>query len=226
MAWLSVGPPRRQLLRPGEMQVVDPLAAVRVLAPVFAPVDAEFAAQDAGGDEGPDVEAHAVVEVWLPADGLLVQRLPAHVDVVGRLAVADQLQLLFELQRGDETALRAGLAGITSRALVADPGAQIGVDQLVQRGPVQFVVVDQRVEAVFAAVPNVPDERAVLEQFARESVGHLGENLWASIARKMTSGDYFAKPVLLDSKGRWGGILPYVRVWFTVTGKISASTGR
>jgi len=39
-------------------------------------------------------------------------------------------------------------------------------------------------------------------------------------------GDYFAEPVRLDSKGRWGGILPYVRVWFTVTEKSNANTNR
>ncbi len=37
-------------------------------------------------------------------------------------------------------------------------------------------------------------------------------------------GDYFAEPVRLDEKGRWGGILPYVRVWFTVTETVNAST--
>ncbi len=36
-------------------------------------------------------------------------------------------------------------------------------------------------------------------------------------------GDYFAEPVMLDDKGQWGGILPYPRVWFTVTRKDDAT---
>ncbi len=52
------------------------------------------------------------------------------------------------------------------------------------------------------------------------------EHLYVQTRSFALPGDYFAEPVLLDSKGRWGGILPYVRVWFTVTSKISASTDR
>jgi len=32
-------------------------------------------------------------------------------------------------------------------------------------------------------------------------------------------GDYFAEPVYLNEAGKWGGILPYNRVWFTVTAR-------
>ena len=85
--------PRRPLLGEREVEVVEALGAVGVLAAVLVPLDVELGAQDAGGHEGADVEAHAVVEVGLPAERLLGERLPAHVDVVGRLALEDQLEL-------------------------------------------------------------------------------------------------------------------------------------
>lgn len=37
-------------------------------------------------------------------------------------------------------------------------------------------------------------------------------------------GDYFAEPVMMDSKGRWGGIRPFTRVWFTVKEKLVFTT--
>lgn len=83
-----------QLLRSRVVPVVDPLTAVGVLAAILIPVDAEPAAQHARRHERPDVQPHAVIQVRVPADGLLVQRLPAHIDVVGRLALEDQLELV------------------------------------------------------------------------------------------------------------------------------------
>jgi hypothetical protein len=64
--------PRLFFLRPREVEVVVAFGAVGVLAAVLFPVDGELAAQDAGLDERADVEADAVVQVWVPADGLLV----------------------------------------------------------------------------------------------------------------------------------------------------------
>ncbi len=83
---------------------VIPGGGLHILAPVFVPFDVGFVAQDAcalladigHGEEGADVEAHAVVEVRVPADGLLLQWLPAHEDVVGGFAFEDQLQLFLE----------------------------------------------------------------------------------------------------------------------------------
>ena len=57
---------------------VIPGGGFHVLAPVFVPVDVGFVAQDTRafladighGEEGADVEAHAVVEIRVPADGL------------------------------------------------------------------------------------------------------------------------------------------------------------
>src|SRR5450756_947201 len=80
--------PRRPLFGERGVQVVEALGAVRVLAAVLVPMDGgELGAQYAGGHEGADVEAHAVVQVGLPAEGLLGERLPAHVDVVRRLTL-------------------------------------------------------------------------------------------------------------------------------------------
>jgi hypothetical protein len=77
------------------MQIVVALGAVGVLAAIFFPVDGEPGAEDASGYERADVEADAIVEVGLPADGLLVEELPADVDVVGRLALQDGFEVGF-----------------------------------------------------------------------------------------------------------------------------------
>src|SRR5207244_571685 len=96
---------RRHLLGPGEVEVVEALAAVGVGAAVLVPVDREPRPEDAGGYERPDVEADTVVKVWLPTDRLFSQRLPADVDVEWRLAINDLLQLALEFERGDEAGL-------------------------------------------------------------------------------------------------------------------------
>ena len=140
------------------------------------------AAQDAGvraagvqracGHERADVHPHAVVDVRVPADRLLVQWLPAHEDVVGRLAFEDLDELGLQMLGGGEARICAFDAGLLIGALAVDPVAEIGVDQLLQRPPAfavrrgEAVVVDQRMEAVAPPVPDVPDERALMEQLA------------------------------------------------------------
>ena len=63
-------------------------------------------------------------------------------------------------------------AGLLVGALAVDPVAEIGVDQLFQRAPAfavrrgEAVVVDERMETVAPPVPDVPDERALVEQLA------------------------------------------------------------
>jgi hypothetical protein len=59
------------------VNVGQAFGAVRVGAAIFVPVDGELGAQDACGDEQANVEADVVVDVGVPAEGLLVQRLPA-----------------------------------------------------------------------------------------------------------------------------------------------------
>ena len=140
------------------------------------------AAQDAGvgaagvqrarGHEGADVHPHAVVDVGVPADRLLVQRLPAHEDVVGRLAFQNLDEFGLQMLGVREPCVCAFDAGLLVGALAVDPVAEIGVDQLLQRAPAfavrrrEAVVVDQRMEAVAPPVPDVPDEGPLMEQLA------------------------------------------------------------
>ena len=78
---------------------VVPRCRCHIFAPVFIPFDVGLIAQDACtfladigyGKERPDVEAHAIVEIGNPADGLLLDGFPAHEDVVGRFAFENQL---------------------------------------------------------------------------------------------------------------------------------------
>ena len=81
---------------PGELFLLA--QRLRLFAAVLAPMDVRFGAQDTGpflpardvaGQEGADVEANAVVDVGLPADGLLPDRLPTDEEVERRLAFED-----------------------------------------------------------------------------------------------------------------------------------------
>ena len=158
------------------------LVAGRFLAAILVPFDLRRGAQDAGvgaasverprGHERADVDPHAVVDVRVPADRLLVQRLPAHEDVVGRLALEDLDELGLQMLGMGEARVCAFDAGLLVGALAVDPVAEIGVDQLLQRPPAfavrrgEAVVVDERVEAVAPPVPDVPDEGTLMEQLA------------------------------------------------------------
>ena len=105
------------------MVVVDAVAvedgvpggAGDVGAAVFVPVDVGLPAQDAGallayvgdGEEWADVEADAVVEVGVPAEGLLRQGLPADEDVVGRLALDDEFETVLQVAGSLEPSVAA-----------------------------------------------------------------------------------------------------------------------
>jgi WD40 repeat protein len=65
-----------------------PRSSRRIFAAIYAPFDFRRFAENAGFDEGAYVEADAVVEVGIPADGLFFERLPANEDVVGCFAFA------------------------------------------------------------------------------------------------------------------------------------------
>ena len=88
------------------LELVEPGRALDVFAAVFVPGDVELGllvvAQHLGGHEGTDVEAHAVVEVGVPADGLLGELLPADKNVVGGLAFEDELQAALQVLRCGE----------------------------------------------------------------------------------------------------------------------------
>jgi hypothetical protein len=73
---LSLGPTRR--VEPRVFVVVQS----RLLAAVFGPLDVRRLAKNAGLGERPDIHPHAVVQVRLPAEGLLAERLPAREDIV------------------------------------------------------------------------------------------------------------------------------------------------
>ena len=120
----------------------------------------------------------------LPAQGLSAERLPADVDVVGRLAFPDGFEFLFQLQRCKPTPIRAGFAVVAAGALKADPIAQVCVDEFVEAGGIQFVVVDQSREAVFAAIPDVPEERTVVEQSAVLGKEIIPQPLLEALARR------------------------------------------
>ena len=137
------------------------LVALRFFASVFGPFDVRSLTQNAGFDERADVHADAVVEVGVPADGLFGQRFPADENVVGRLAGEDQFQFVLQRLSGGESQIGSGLAGLGLSGLGVDPIFQVGVGQVLQRLVVELVVVDQTREAIFASVPNLPNERPV-----------------------------------------------------------------
>ena len=173
--------------------IVDPLSPEHpvpgrrrhILPPVLLPLELRPVAQHAGplladsrhAEPRADVEAHAVVEVGLPADRLLVERFPAHEDVVRRLAVQDQFEPLLERFGRSQPSLRAVDAGGHVVLLAADPVAHVGVGEYLQPFAVELVVVDQAGKAVGQAIPHVPKEGAVVEELAV-----VGEELGAQPA--------------------------------------------
>src|SRR5680860_616892 len=198
-SWLLVPRPLpgRTLLCHREMDVVDPrsrefivlpeprelrLIPHWLLAAIGSPVDiwlsaknarALFAAGNVLGHEGAAVEAHAVVDVRLPADGLLLDRFPADKEVEGRFAFEDRYESLLQLQRRGQAVVGAAFAAFYAILLPCDPFAEIAVGQRFQQPSAsavalgQLVVINQRMKAIaFAAVPDVPDEGPLMEQLA------------------------------------------------------------
>src|SRR5439155_16714676 len=138
--------------------------ALRLLAAVLVPLGLGFGAKDAGASgpcskglcyhERTDVDPHAIVDVGLPADRLLAQRLPAHEEIMRRLAGEDPFELRLQMLGGGETGVCTLSSGLLVSALPVDPVTEVGVDQLIE-GPPPFaircssaVIVDQRVKTV------------------------------------------------------------------------------
>lgn len=92
------------------------LGALRLFAAILRPLDVRWLAQHVGHDERADIDPNAVVQVWVPSDGLLVDGLPAHEDVVGWLACEDEFQ--FALQ-SCAAASRRSAPGLPSLAAAA-----------------------------------------------------------------------------------------------------------
>src|SRR5271166_6044429 len=145
------------------------------LPTVLLPFNVGLGAQDAGaflasgdvlGEEGADVQAHAVVNVRMPPDGLVGERLPADEEVVGRLTFEDEFEAELQLLGGLEAGVAAGLAGVHGSLLAADPIAEVGVGELFEIGVGELVIVQQLAEAVLVAVPEVPEEGTMVEERA------------------------------------------------------------
>ena len=164
---------------PGEIL----FGAQRLLAAIFGPFDgAGPGAQDAGAgfpalaqlsiEKGADVEANAVVGVGIPTNRLLVQGLPTHENVVGRLAIEDLLELALKIEGGGEPVIGAIDAFCLIILLAIDPVAQVGEGELIQGfaalaiGGRQLVIVHQGAEAIDMAIPDLPDEGPTLGQLA------------------------------------------------------------
>ncbi len=174
----------------GEVDVIQPVAAegaalpepgvvfLRALgffASVFLPFDvglgaeqagALFAAGDVGGHEGADVHSHAVAEVGVPADGLLGERFPTDKEVVGRLAFEDELEAGLKFLGGLQLGVTAGFLRGDGGLLSANPIAEVGEGELLQIGVGELVIIYQRAETVLETVPDVPNERAMMEERA------------------------------------------------------------
>ena len=162
---------------PASLQRPHLLAAVLVPGDLLR-LDAQYASarpaatREFGRHERADVDADAVVDSWLPADGLLVERLPAHEDVARWLAGHDLRQLVLQVLRRRQPAIRSLNALVPVRFLTPDPLSEIPVRQRLQCAPTlsvrtrETVVVHQRVKPVTAPVPDVPDERPLLKSLA------------------------------------------------------------
>ena len=157
-----------------------PWCRFHIIAAIFFPIDIWLISQDSSAlflhighsHEGADIEAYAVVEVGIPSDGLFFDRFPAHKDVVGCFACKDKLQLFLESFSGSKSLLRAIDTTGDVLLLAVDPIAHIGVDKGLQILAVELVVIDQHRKSIWQAVPNMPDEGAVMKELAV-----LGEEL-------------------------------------------------
>ena len=170
------------IVNPVTVKDREPGGGFNVFAPVFVPFYVGFVAEDSGpffadvgdGEEGADVEADAVVEVGVPADGLLVERFPADKDVVRIFAFEDEFKLFLEGFGGGEALFGAINTGGDILFLAVDPVAKVGVDQGFEVFVIELMIVDQSGKAVAEAVPDMPYKGAVLKELAV-----LGEELFA-----------------------------------------------
>src|SRR6478672_2245396 len=115
------------------------------LPAVFVPFDIWPRAQNAGAlfatgdvlfEEGADVQAHAVVNVRIPADGLFRERFPADEEVKRRLTSQDQLEPSLQLLGALQAGIPAGLPAINDGLLTPDPIAEGSVGEFFQVGMV------------------------------------------------------------------------------------------
>jgi hypothetical protein len=117
-----------------------------------------------GKEKGTDVLADTVVEVGMPALGLVFERLPADKDVERGLALEDSREFGLERAGRAEPGGGAGFIGLGVISLVVNPVTEVGVGQLFQGGVIELVRVDQYMETIGTAVPEMPDEGTVVEE--------------------------------------------------------------
>ena len=99
--------------------------------------------------------------------------VPPDEEVERGLAIEDGDEPLLQFQRRGQAVFGAALAAFHAVPLPGDPVAQVAVGQGFQKTAAsavvlrQLVIVDQGVETVaFAAVPDMPDERTMMDQLA------------------------------------------------------------
>lgn len=203
---------------PGKIVFVS----LRFFAAVFVPFYFGCGAQDAGvlragvqgarGHEGANVQADAVIDVRVPADGLLVEWLPADEDVVGGFACEDALEFVLQVHRGGEAGVGAFCARLLLPALLRNPVAEVGVDEFlegaaaftIRRG--ELVIIHQRVKTVAQAVPDVPNEWTVMEQGAVLFEKFVAQPIVKGLAFAIGGGEEFIQacsgPVLAIGGGK------------------------
>ena len=76
------------------------------------------------------------------------------------------MSFVLELLGGGQPQIGPGLAAASVGGLEVDPVLDVGVRQVVQQLVRELVVVHQARESVLASVPEVPDERPLVEQLA------------------------------------------------------------
>lgn len=94
-----------------------PGSALNILAAVFIPVDLRIFAQDASGHEWADVQAHAIIQIRIPAYWLLFNRLPADEDVIRIFAFQDLFEFGFEFKRSRQLCVAPFLASAFWRVI-------------------------------------------------------------------------------------------------------------
>ncbi len=148
------------------------LVALGFFAAVFFPFDVEFVAQDAGaffaagdvlGKKRADVPPHAIVQVGMPADHLGGERFPADENVVRWLAFQDQFEAGLQESGRGQTRVAASLAGIDGGLLSTDPVAEVGEGDFFETGVIEAMIIHESAEAVFVAVPDMPDKGTIVE---------------------------------------------------------------
>src|SRR5690606_38816936 len=127
------------------LELVKPWSAFDVLATVFPPSDVEFGlfvvAKDFGGHEWPDIQAHTIVQVGVPANWLLCQRLPAHEDIVGRLTLKNEFKAAFQILGRSQADFSSVRALTNAFFLLAYPVAQVSVNEPLEVFGIELVII-------------------------------------------------------------------------------------